>query len=142
LLEVDALVVAHGGPVEPVRALRGKPPLLLLSADDDVAQDDMIRFDEELAREQWAHDSYARAGVHALTDEDIDAALAFFSRAKERLPLDPPLPMHRALRHERDAGLPLESSEQSTEVIAPSGPYDEPPSDTVDDADNGDGSSL
>jgi predicted esterase len=143
LLEVDALVVAHGGPVEPVQALRGKPPLLLLSADDDVAQDEMIRFDEELAREQWAHDSYARSGVHDLTDEDIDAALAFFSRAKERLPLDPPLPMHRAFRHARDASLAPEWSESSTEVIAPSPPSDEPSRGQVDEGDNmDDGSSL
>ncbi len=104
LLDVDALVVAHGGPIEPVHALRGTPPLLLLSADDDVAQDEMIRFDEDLTREHWAHDSYARAGGHALTDLDIDAALTFFSRAREALPLDPPLPLHRAVRHVRDAG--------------------------------------
>ena len=80
LLAFDALVVAHGGPVEPVHAFRGAPPLLLLSADDDVAQDEMIRFDDELTREHWAHDSYARAGGHGLTDEDINAALTFFSR--------------------------------------------------------------
>ena len=104
LLDVDAFVVAHGGPVEPVHALHGTPPLLLLSADDDVAQDEMIRFDEELARERWAHDSYARGGSHGLADSDIDAALAFFSRAREPLPLQPPLSLHRAVRHVRDAG--------------------------------------
>jgi hypothetical protein len=90
--------------VEPVIALGRKPPLLLLSADDDVAQDDMIRFDAELTRVGWAHDSYARAGGHALTDEDIDAALTFFSRAHEPLPLQPPLPLHRPVAHVRDAG--------------------------------------
>lgn len=104
LLDVDAVVVAHGGPVEPVHAPRPAPPLLLLSADDDVAQDDMIRFDEELSREHWAHDGYARAGSHGLTDGDIDAALTFFSRAHETLPLDPPLSLHRAVRHVRDLG--------------------------------------
>lgn len=104
LLEVDALVVAHGGPVEPVHPLRGTPPMLLLSADDDIAQDEMIRLDEELTREHWAHDGYARAGGHGLTDGDIDAALTFFSRAGEALPLTPPLPLHRAVRHARDAG--------------------------------------
>jgi dienelactone hydrolase len=105
LFDADAFVIAHGGPVEPVRALRGKPPLLLLSADDDVAQDDMIRFDEELVHELWAHDSYARSGSHGLTDQDIDAALTFFTRAKDRMPLDPPLPLHRAVRHTRDAAV-------------------------------------
>ena len=104
LLDVDALVVAHGGPVEPAHPLRGTPPLLLLSADDDVAQDEMIRLEEELSREHWAHDSYARGGGHGLTDQDIDAALTFFSRAHEPLPLQPPLPLHRAVRHARDAG--------------------------------------
>jgi predicted esterase len=104
LLDVDAVVVAHGGPVEPVHPLRGTPPLLLLSADDDVAQDEMIRFDEELTRERWAHDSYARAGSHGLSDLDIDAALSFFVRVGEALPLNPPLPLHRAVRHLRDAG--------------------------------------
>jgi len=107
--------------------------MLLLSADDDVAQDDMIRFDEALAREQWAHESYARFGGHALTDEDIDVAFTFFARAKERLPLDPPLPMHRALRHNRDAGGAEESPEQPSGSMAPSDPYDEPPSKPVDD---------
>ena len=104
LLDLDALAVAHGGPVEPVHALRGTPPLLLLSADEDVAQDDMVRFDEELTRERWAHDSYARAGGHELTDSDIDAALTFFSRAHEPLPLEPPLALHRAVRHVRGTG--------------------------------------
>jgi hypothetical protein len=64
----------------------------------------MIRFADDLARESWAHDSYARSGGHALTDADIDAALAFFARAEEPLPLDPPLPLHRAVHHVHDAG--------------------------------------
>jgi hypothetical protein len=75
------------------------PPLLLLSADDDVAQEDMIRLDEDLSREQWPHDSYARGGAHGLTDGDIEAALAFFARAHEPLPLAPPLPLHRPAHH-------------------------------------------
>jgi predicted esterase len=129
LLDVDALVVAHGGWVEPGQGrLRDKPPLLLLSADDDVAQDDMIRYDEELAREQWPHDSYARAGGHELSDEDIDAALTFFSRANEPLPLEPPLSLHRAARHARPMGAGLESPDLSdtsagqAESGAPAGP--------------------
>ena len=114
------------------------PPLLLLSADDDVAQDEMIRLDEELAREHWAHDSYARAGGHALTDQDIDAALTFFARSGEALPLRPPLPLHRAVRHARDAGDDAEVPAQT--------PPDTPPPDTAsppapapqDDAGGGD----
>ncbi len=64
----------------------------------------MIRLDEELARAHWAHDSYARGGAHGLGDEDIEAALTFFTRAGEALPLQPPLSLHRAIRHDRDAG--------------------------------------
>ena len=103
LLPASAFVVAHGGPVEPMSPRGGRPPMLLLSADDDVAQDDMIRLDEELVQENWAHDSYARSGPHGLTNEDIDAALTFLSRAGERIPLDPPLPLHRPVRHSREA---------------------------------------
>ncbi len=128
LLAFDALVVAHGGPVEPVHAFRGTPPLLLLSADDDVAQDEMIRFDDELTREHWAHDSYARAGGHGLTDEDIDAALTFFSRAREALPLQPPLALHRATRHARDAGAegPIQVDETQADASAPAEREQEP----------------
>jgi predicted esterase len=107
LLDADAYVIAHGGPVEPVHATRGTPPLLLLSADDDVAQDDMIHLDEELTREHWAHDSYARAGAHGLTDQDIDATLTFFTRARETLPLDPPLALHRPAHHPHDMDKPI-----------------------------------
>jgi predicted esterase len=113
LLDVDAVVVAHGGPVEPVHAVRGQPPLLLLSADDDIAQDEMISLHEALVREGWPHDSYARFGGHALTDEDIDSALAFFSRSKEPLPLRPPLPLHRPIRHDRDAGPDAGATQQN-----------------------------
>lgn len=128
LLDVDALVVAHGGPVEPVHPLRRTPPVLLLSADDDVAQDEMIRLDEELTREHWAHDSYARTGGHGLTDGDIDTALQFFSRAGESLPLQPPLPLHRAVRHAREAGsAPTEPSDEggSEAPEAAAGPGDD-----------------
>jgi dienelactone hydrolase len=119
-LDVDAFVVAHAGPVEPVQALHGTPPLLLLSADDDVAQDDMIRLDEGLTRAQWAHDSYARAGGHGLTDGDIDAALTFFARAREPLPLQPPLALHRAVRHPRDGGPDAEVAADTPDEGGPS----------------------
>jgi predicted esterase len=99
LLPAEAFVIAHGGPVEPVEAPPTMPPLLLLSADDDVAQDEMIRLDGDVTREGWPHDSYARGGVHGLTDGDIDAALTFFTRAHEPMPLDPPLPLHRPAYH-------------------------------------------
>jgi predicted esterase len=99
LLDAEAFVIVCGGPVEPVRALPRTPPLLLLSADDDIDQDDMIHLDAELTREHWPHDSYARAGGHGLTDQDIDEALTFFTRDKETLPLEPPLSSHRPVLH-------------------------------------------
>jgi predicted esterase len=109
LFDAEAFVIAHGGPVDPIGAPARRAPLLLLSADEDVAQDDMILLDGELTREHWPHDSYARSGAHGLTDEDIEAAIAFFARAHEALPLDPPLPLHRPVRH---AHAPSEPSAQ------------------------------
>jgi predicted esterase len=105
LFDASAFVIAHGGPVEPVQAVGNKRPMLLLSADDDVAQDDMIRFDEELAREGWARESYARPGGHALTDGDIDSAIAFFADAGDKRPFSPHSSLHRPVRHARDAGV-------------------------------------
>jgi len=96
------VVIAHGGPVDPVGAPARTPPLLLLSADDDIAQDDMIRLDGELTRAHWPHDSYARSGPHGLTDEDIDTALAFLARSGEAMPLDPPLSLHRPMHHSHE----------------------------------------
>jgi predicted esterase len=101
-LDAEAFVIAHGGPVEPVQAERGRPPMLLLSADDDVAQDDMLALDAALTRLQWAHDAYARDGAHGLTDGDIATSLTFFERSHEPLPLDPPLARHRPSHHPHD----------------------------------------
>jgi len=127
LLDAEAFVIAHGGPVEPVRSLPHTSPLLLLSADDDVAQDDMIRLDGELTREHWPHDSYARAGAHGLTDGDIDAALTFFSRAHEPLPLQPPLSLHRPTHHPHDAGnVDAEAPAQAIENPDSGAPTEQP----------------
>jgi dienelactone hydrolase len=75
----DAFVVAHAGPVEPVKPYGRKAPILLLSADDDVSQDGMVKLDAELSREVWPHAHAARGGGHALTDWDIESALTFFT---------------------------------------------------------------
>jgi predicted esterase len=105
LFAADSFVVAHGGPVEPIRGRPGSPPVLLLSADDDVAQGEMVRLDDELTREGWAHDHRARDGSHGLTDGDIDIALSFATRvAREGLPLRPPLAGHAPRWREREAG--------------------------------------
>jgi len=92
LYKADAFVIAHAGPVEPVRAVGSKPPLLLMSADEDVSQEGMVQLDDELTRDDWPHDHYVRDGGHALPDSDIDAALTFFERTRtEPLPLRPPM---------------------------------------------------
>jgi predicted esterase len=118
LIEADAFVVAHGGPVEVGHAPEKASPVLLLSADDDVAQDDMIRLDADLTKAGWPHDSYARAGVHGLTDGDIDAALTFFRRSREPLPLDPPLALHRPAHHAHEAERAAAETAQ-TETTSP-----------------------
>jgi predicted esterase len=125
LLDVEAAVVAHAGPVEPLPEAGSGPPILLLSADDEISQDEMIRFDEELTVAGWPHDSYARAGGHALEDEDIDAALDFFSRAGESLPLRPPLALHRPVRRVGDGGAENIDAGGGTDALALSALSDE-----------------
>jgi predicted esterase len=92
LYKAQAFAIAHAGPVEPVKGIGNKPPLLLLSADDDLSQEGMVRLDDELTRDEWPHAHYVREGGHALPDSDIDVALTFFERTRtESLPLRPPL---------------------------------------------------
>jgi dienelactone hydrolase len=129
--DAEAFVVANAGPVEPVHALGPMPPLLLMSADDDASQDGMMRLDDELTREGWLHENYARAGIHELTDDEIDAALTFFVRLRnEKLPFSPPLSSHRPRARdtrpvdEGGSALPPEASTELT--AAPDAGEDEP----------------
>ncbi len=124
LIDVRAATIAHAGPVGAVEARPSAPPLLLLSADDDVAQDDMIRYDELLSRARWPHDSYARTGVHGLTDDDIQIALTFFARSREAMPLEPPLRGHRAVRHVREAAVEDQPAPAPAPAAEPT-PYDD-----------------
>jgi len=104
IFPADAFVVAGAGPVEPVKALGSKPPILLLSADDDGSQDGMVRLDDELTRERWPHEHSARSGGHALTDWDIDAALGFFTQVREHPgDLREPAAGHRPRARDRGA---------------------------------------
>jgi dienelactone hydrolase len=92
LYDANAFVIAHAGPVQPVRAVGRKPPLLLMSADEDISQEGMVQLDDELTRDDWPHEHYVRDGGHALPDSDIGVALTFFERTRtERLPLRPPI---------------------------------------------------
>ncbi len=101
----DAIAIAHGGPVPPTRAAGARPPLLLITADDDPSDGEMQQLHAELGREKWAHELVSREGGHALPDWDVNVALTFFTRAlKEHLPLDPPLQAPRVRPTPMDAG--------------------------------------
>jgi poly(3-hydroxybutyrate) depolymerase len=90
----EAFAVGNAGPVEPVHALGAKPPLLLMSADDDASLEGMLRLDDELTREGWRHEAFTGAGTHELTDHEIEAALAFFARVGgDKGPASPGLPL-------------------------------------------------
>lgn len=91
LLPFDAVVVAHGGPIQ-VETQGPMPPMLLITADEDPSDPEMRRLDGELTRASWPHALISRDGNHGLPDWDIDSALTFFTRARmEKLPLSPPL---------------------------------------------------
>jgi dienelactone hydrolase len=142
LFDADAFVVGNAGPVEPVHALGTKPPLLLMSADDDASQDGMMRLDDELTREGWLHENYARAGTHELTDDEIDAALTFFVRLRsEKLPFSTPLSSHRPRAREarppeeaEGAALPQASSGRFAPDAGEHEPAVVPTVPTIDDS--------
>ncbi len=90
----DAVAVAHGGPGGAGNVAPRDPmtPMLLLSADADPANTDMVRLQGALAAAKWPFVAASTAGGHFLSNWDIDTALAFFARAHEKLPLSPALP--------------------------------------------------
>lgn len=107
LASFDAMAIAHGGPVSPMKPQRSTPPLLLIDADEDPSGPEMSRLDAELTSESWPHAVAVREGGHALPDWDVEMALTFFDRvATERLPLTPPLGARTARREvpNADAG--------------------------------------
>ena len=92
LAPFDAVTIAHAGPVGAMSPLGGKPPVLLVDADDDPSSPEILRLDSDLARESWPHEMVIREGGHALPEWDIDMSLTFFDRVRtEPLPLVPPL---------------------------------------------------
>jgi predicted esterase len=121
----DAVTIAHGGPVPPTRAAGPRPPLLLITADDDPSDGEMQQLHAELGHEKWAHELVSREGGHALPDWDVNMALTFFTRAtKERLPLDPPLQPPRVRKKAADdAGAP-ETEVEDVNPYEPSQPSD------------------
>lgn len=138
LMPFDAVAIAHAGPVEPVRAAGPKPPLLLLTADEDPSIESMLRLDAELSRQGWAHGIVTRDGGHALTDSDITAALTFFTRSsREPLPLVPPLSTRqpRPRLGRPDASLPAPAADG--EEAGPSGESPAEPAPANSDAASG-----
>ena len=104
LLPFDAIAIAHAGPVEPVRPMGPKVPLLLVTADGDPSTVSMMLLDTELSGASWPHAIVTRDGSHALTDGDIAFALTFFVRTQhEPLPLAPPLSSRAPLPYVADA---------------------------------------
>jgi predicted esterase len=104
LLPLDAVTVAHAGPVAPMTPVRSKPPMLLIDADDDPSSPEVLHLDADLTRETWPHAMVIREGTHALPEWDVEMALTFFDRVRtEALPLTPPLAPQRP-PHPHDAG--------------------------------------
>jgi predicted esterase len=104
LMPLDAVTVAHAGPVAPMTPLRNKPPMLLIDADDDPSSPEILHLDADLTREAWPHAMVIREGTHALPEWDVDMALTFFDRVRtETMPLTPPLAPPRP-PHPHDAG--------------------------------------
>ena len=104
LLPLDAVTVAHAGPVAPMTPVRTRPPMLLIDADDDPSSAEILHLDADLTREAWPHAMVVREGTHALPEWDVEMALTFFDRVRtETLPLAPPLAPQRP-PHPHDAG--------------------------------------
>jgi predicted esterase len=82
----DAVVIAHGGPVEPTEAVGAKVPLLLETATEDPSNGEMQRLAEELEKAEWPHEMFTRGGIHDLPLEDVEAALAFFDKTRPEPP--------------------------------------------------------
>jgi predicted esterase len=111
LLPLDAVTVAHAGPVAPMSPVRTKPPMLLIDADDDPSSPEILHLDSDLTREGWPHAMVIREGTHALPEWDVEMALTFFDRVHfEPMPLIPPLAPPRP-PHPHDAGAPVPDPE-------------------------------
>jgi predicted esterase len=115
--QFDAIAIAHAGPVPPTHPVGSTPPLLLITADEDASDPEMLELDAELTREGWRHEIVGREGGHALPDWDVGMALTFFGRVKrEHLPLTPPLQSPRARpRRESHSGGQDEAGEAGEE---------------------------
>lgn len=130
LMPLDAITIAHAGPAEPTKGEGKKPPILLLTADEDVSIESMMLLDGQLSQDKWPHVIGSRDGGHALPDSDIQTALTFFSRTeREGWPLSPPVTTRPPRPNvPKDAGVdapttaPAEPVKEFPEASAPSAP--------------------
>jgi len=111
LAPFDAVAIAHAGPVSPMTPEGPRPPVLLLTADQDPSDAEIARLAADLTRERWPFVQVDREGGHDLPEWDVQMALTFFDRtAREPLPLAPPLAPPRvrtiATAPEPDASTP------------------------------------
>jgi predicted esterase len=125
LLRLDALAIAHAGPTDPVTQQPVMPPILLITADEDLAIPQMMRFDTLLSAVKWPHAIVTRDGGHELTEQDITMALTFFDRLRrERLPFRPPLSTRRPRPNLPDAAAVADATASTTEIDAGEGELD------------------
>jgi hypothetical protein len=102
------------------------PPILLVTADEDLAVPSMMRFDTLLSSVKWPHAIVTRDGGHELTEQDITMALTFFDRSRrERFPLSPPLSTRRPRPN-----LPEPSAPEAAAAPIDAGNDDVPEADT------------
>lgn len=114
LLPFDAFAIAHAGPTDPVVRKPAMPPILLVTADEDVSVTSMMRFDGLLGAVGWPHAIVTRDGGHDLTEHDIGMALTFFERLRrEGFPLRSPLSTRRPRPNLPDASAPPAASPEA-----------------------------
>ena len=140
LLPLDAIAIAHAGPVQPMHPVGRAAPMLLIDADDDPSGPEMDHLEADLTREAWPHAMVAREGGHALPEWDVEMALTFFDRTRtDALPLSPPLSVRPRRIHPPPAEPPSEDLAASAASASPSASApasasaapDPPPDDSV-----------
>ena len=83
LFQAQAYAIVNGGPLAPPSSKAKAVPMLLVAAEDDKeegASGKMKELHETLTKSGWLHAYCPRAGGHALSADDVDAALRFFKR--------------------------------------------------------------
>jgi hypothetical protein len=126
LARFDGVAVAEAGPIEPIRAIGTKPPILLVSSDDAEPDPEAVRLDRDLTDQSWPHAVIARPGGRSLLSSDVEVALTFFQRThEEKWPLIPP--MDRRWRSRTPpvaaaAGAPVATTPSIMEIDASVGP--------------------